>query len=82
MTQDENRPVIVFSGNATDAQMIKIYLESMGIQAFVQDEMSGTLAPFATSPGGIGAVKVVVAMKNLDEAKKIVQDFLNNLDNE
>ena len=82
MTQDENRPVIVFSGNATDAQIIKTYLESMGIQAFVQDEMSGTLAPFTTSPGGVGAVKVVVSMKNLDEAKKIVQDFLNNLNKE
>ncbi len=77
--KDPYKPVIVYSGNAVDAHLIRAYLQSGGIEAFVQDEMSGTLLPYAASVGGVGAVKVLVAIRDREEAQKMVQEFLNNL---
>ncbi len=75
--KDKNRPVIVYSGNYTQALMIRSFLESAGIQAFVQDEMSGSLAPFATSPAGVGSVKVIVAERDLEEAERMIDEFFS-----
>jgi len=80
-TNDENKPVVVFSGKSMEAQMIKIFLENANIEAFLKDEMTGTLAPWTTSAGGIGSVKILVAFKNFDEAKLIIDDYLNNISN-
>ncbi len=77
--KDENIPVIVYSGSAVHAQMIRAFIESAGIQAFVQDEMSGILAPYMVSAGGIGAVKVIVASHDAEQARILVDEFLSNL---
>ena len=74
--KDENKPVIVYSGSAMEAQLIRTYLESAGIRAFVQDEMSGILLPYTSSPGGIGSVKVLVAQKDMQQARQLVEEFL------
>ncbi len=73
---DENKPVIVYSGSATEAHLIRTYLESAGIRAFVQDEMSGILLPYTSSAGGIGSVKVLVAQKEVQQARQLVEEFL------
>lgn len=76
-TKDENKPVIVYSGSFMEAQLLRTYLESAGIQAFVQDEMSGILLPLSDSAGGIGRVKVIVAKRDEAEARRLVREFLD-----
>ena len=41
-----------------------------GIQAFLEDEFLGRMVPYAATPGGTGAVKVIIATSDLDQAPK------------
>lgn len=69
-----NDLVTIFSGNIFEANRIKIELEDNGIPAFLNDELiGGSIAPWHAAPGGAGAVKVTVALKNREEANKIIQ---------
>ena len=74
---NENETIIVFAGNAPEANIIKGLLEDSGIKVFLQDEIIGTIAPFYAAPGGAGAVKIVVAKQDSEKAKNIIQEFLN-----
>ena len=75
---DELSPVVVFAGQAWEASLLKSLLENAEIDAFLKDETLGTLAPWYTSGGGAGAVKVMVAKKDLERALLVVEDFERN----
>jgi hypothetical protein len=81
-TYDPNEPVEVYSGSAWQAGMVKSLLEDSEIEAFLQDKIMGTLNPWWTSPGGSGAVKVFVAIKDQEKAKSIVSHYIENLKEE
>jgi hypothetical protein len=68
--------VIVHAGNSIEAGFVKSLLEEYGIAARVRDEMMGTIAPWYVAPGGVGAVKVVVARSDYERAKAIIAEFL------
>lgn len=70
------RPVVVFTGQSWEAEMVKNILENEDIQAFINNEFVGTLVPFYTTPG-MGAVKVVVSSENEDKAKALIANFEN-----
>ncbi len=74
---EESRFVVVYEGNTIEADLVKSLLEGNGITAFLKDEVMGTLAPFYVTPGGAGAVKVVVAREDLHLAEPILQEFLD-----
>jgi len=74
---EENDLIVVYAGTSVDASFVKSLLEGNGIITFLEDKMMGTLAPWIVAPGGAGAAKVVVAKKDLDKAKFIVQKFLD-----
>jgi hypothetical protein len=65
---------VVYSGNIVQADILKSVMEGEGIEAFLEDEFIGMIAPYV-SPGGAGAVKVVVLKSRLDRARAIVKDF-------
>jgi Putative prokaryotic signal transducing protein len=65
---------VVYSGNIVQADILKSVMEGEGIEAFLEDEFIGMIAPYV-SPGGTGAVKVLVAKSQLDRARAIVKDF-------
>ena len=65
---------VVYSGTIVQADLLKCLLEGAGIHAVLQDEFIGTIAPYV-SPGGAGAVKVLVAKNDMDHARSIVADF-------
>jgi hypothetical protein len=65
---------IVYSGTIVQADLLKCLLESAGIHAMLENEFIGTIAPYV-SPGGAGAVKVLVAKSDMDQARSIVEDF-------
>ena len=72
-------PVEVYAGTAWEAGLLKSMLEDAGIYVYLVDEIRGTLAPWHVAPGGVGAVKVTVSSADETEARKITDDFLNNL---
>ncbi|MFH1120927.1 MAG: hypothetical protein V1775_14000 [Bacteroidota bacterium] len=72
-------PVEVYAGTAWHAGLLKSMLEDTGIQAFLIDEIIGTLNPWWTAPGGAGSVRVVVDPSDLEKAKLIVLKFEDNL---
>ncbi|MBN2274728.1 MAG: DUF2007 domain-containing protein [Bacteroidales bacterium] len=75
------RSVQVFEGTATEAAMVKSLLENAEIQAFLKDDVYGTLAPWVTSAGGAGAVKVIVSSVDAENAKLVVEDYEKNRNN-
>jgi hypothetical protein len=70
-------PVEVYTGILWEAEMVKNILENEGIEAFVNDEFIGTIAPFYITPG-LGSVKVVVSNLDFDKAKLVVAEFEKN----
>jgi hypothetical protein len=60
-TVDKIEPVEVFAGTAWETAMVKSLLENADIEAFLKDEIIGTLSPWLTAPGGVGSVKVTVS---------------------
>jgi hypothetical protein len=67
--------VIVFASEPVEANLVRNFLESNGIPAVLNNELMGTLAPFQISPGGAGAVKVLVSKKRAYEAKALIRSF-------
>ncbi len=71
--------VEVFDGTALQAAMVKSLLENAQIRAFLKDEIMGTLNPWWTSPGGAGAVCVLVAAEDYEEARTVVKEYEDNI---
>jgi hypothetical protein len=78
---EDNELIVVYAGISIEAGFLKGLLEDAGVAAFLKDELTGTLAPWYVAPGGAGAVKVVIAKKDVDRAKPIVQKFLDKDNN-
>jgi hypothetical protein len=65
---------VVYSGTIVQADLLKCLLEGAGIHAVLENEFIGMIAP-DVSPGGVGAVKVLVGKGDIDQARSIVEDF-------
>ena len=78
-SKSEIKPVEVFAGTAWQAGMVKSLLENEGLEAFLVDEIIGTLSPWWTAPGGAGSVKVSVSSQDFEKAKSIVDQYLENI---
>ena len=65
----------IFNGTTWQAQMVKNLLENSGIEAFLQDEITGSLNLPWASPGGTGLVKVMVSGSDYENAKLIVEAY-------
>lgn len=74
-----NRPIVVFSGTIWQAEMVMSLLANADIEAFLKDEIIGTLAPWWAAPGGAGSVSVEVSARDFDEARLVVNDYEKNL---
>jgi len=79
---NKNEPVEVFAGTTWHAGLLKSLLEDAEIEAFLIDEIIGTLNPWWTAPGGAGSVKVVVDPADYEKAKLIADEFESNLGKE
>jgi hypothetical protein len=67
----------IYSG-VPSTDLLKCLLEGKGIPARLEDEFVGMIAPYAAAAGGAGAVKVIVAASDVDEARRIVEDFIKD----
>ncbi|MBI9059730.1 DUF2007 domain-containing protein [Labilibaculum sp. DW002] len=81
-TKKEFDLVEIFAGSPMDAEIVKSILLDAEIDAFLKDENIGTIAPWHAAAGGAGAVKVIISSLNMDSAKLIVEDYINNLNSD
>jgi hypothetical protein len=81
-TDDGIIPVEVFAGTALQASIVKSLLENAEINAYLKDEFTGVLYPWHTTPGGVGAVKVIVSSADVEKARMVVAEFEDNLKKE
>ena len=77
--KDEIFPVEVYSGSIWEVEMVKSLLENAEIETFLQDENTGTLAPWYTAGGGAGSVKVVVSNLDVEKAKLSIEEYEKNV---
>ena len=78
-TDKENKPIEVFAGTAMQATMLKSLLENADIDAYLKDEFTGVLTPWNTSPGGVGAVRVLVSARDYEKAQLVVDEYERNV---
>ena len=71
-------PVEVFAGTVAQATLVKSLLENAEIDAYLKDEFTGTLYPWHTTPGGVGAVKVFVSSLDHEKARIVVDEYESN----
>ena len=72
-------PVEIFAGTAVQATLVKSLLENAEIEAYLKDEFTGILAPWHTTPGGVGAVKVFVSGADYEKARIVVDEYESNV---
>ncbi len=77
-TNDEIKPVEVFSGTIWQAELMKSLLANAEIEAYLTGEISGTMTPWINAPGGLGAVKVTVSSLDYEKAKIVVDEYMQN----
>ncbi len=73
-THKDTEPRLVFTGQAWEAQLLKSIMEKEGVSAYINNEATGNMFPFLTTPG-MGAVKLVVASEDYERAKELVREF-------
>ncbi len=78
-SNNNQTPVIVFSGSTWEAGMVKSLLEDAGVEAYLNDEIRGTHIPVIVDAGGLGAVKVLVSSNDLGLATLVVDEYKRNL---
>lgn len=77
-TEEHPEPVEIFDGTSWQAEIVKSMLENEGIHAYIKDNIMGTLNPWYTAPGGAGAVKVLVAGTDAEQAMLVVKEYEKN----
>ena len=71
-TDTENRLVEVFSDKIWEAETVKGFLESAGIQAFLHNEIVSSIYPIS---GNVGLAKVMVLSSDFDRSAEIVEEY-------
>lgn len=69
----------VFSGKIMEAEIVKSLLENAEIDSFLKDEFMDSIAPWYSSQGGSGSVKVIIRSNDKDKAILIIEDYTKNI---
>jgi hypothetical protein len=78
-TNKELEPVEVFSGTIMECEMVKSLLENAEIVCYLNNEFSGTIAPWIISSGGINSVKLIVSNADFENAMIVVNEYKSNV---
>jgi hypothetical protein len=73
--QNDIKLVEVFAGELWQATMIQNILEDNQIQAFLENELMGTIAPWRVVAGGFNPVKVIVSSTNQELSLKLIEEY-------
>lgn len=74
-----DKMVQIFAGKQWQVALVKSLLENANIEAYLKDEFTGTLAPWYTSAGGANCIKVLVAERDVDNAREVVKQYEENI---
>ena len=67
--------VVIFEAESIGAaDLVKVRLELGGVAAFIDNESTGTLAPWLLAPGGAGKIRVIVAAEDREKAERILAE--------
>jgi hypothetical protein len=72
---------IVFSGSYFEAMNVRNLLEEKEISVFSQNEYMSNIEPWVVASGGFNPVKLQVVETDFDEAKLVIEDYLNGINN-
>ncbi|MBA7716129.1 hypothetical protein ES703_125194 [subsurface metagenome] len=67
--------VLDFLSHFASPGYVKSMLEMNGIKASLKDEGMGVIAPWYVTPGGVGAVKVVVLESQFEKAIQTMRSY-------
>jgi len=73
--KDDNKAVEVFAGELWQATMIKNILEDNNIQAFLNNEYLGSVAPYLADGGGMANVTVIVNNDQQESALRLIEEY-------
>ena len=76
--QNDIKLVEVFAGELWQATMVQNILEDNQIQAFLENELMGTIDPWIVVAGGFNPVKIIVSNLNYEPAIKLIEEFNNS----
>lgn len=79
---DNREPVLVYSGTYAQVAILKSLLENAEIDAFLKDEIMGTLMPWWTDPGGASPIKLFVPKEDYEKATLVIEDYEKHLGDE
>lgn len=67
--------IVIFNGEYIETIGIKNLLDSFNIKSYIANEYMSSIKPSLISPGGFNTVSLQVDQENLEEAKKILDDY-------
>lgn len=76
--KDNNQLIEIYSGEFWKASMIETLLLNNNIQAFLKNELIGSIQPSIVSAGGLNPVKVIISNADQLAALEIIKDFQTN----
>jgi hypothetical protein len=76
---NETEAMEVFAGTIWQAEMVKSLLNDEGIEAYLKDEVNGTMFPWIVAAGGSGPVTIVISGADAEKALSIVERYEDNL---
>ena len=68
-------PEEIFYGSLWEAEIIQGLLSSGGIEAYVQDDLTGTIAPWRMTTSDVESVKLLVSKEEAKKAKAIIEAY-------
>ncbi len=70
----ETKYVVVYTGNGQlDAEMVRLFLQSEGIEGFITQESAGTT--FGLTVGTLGEARVLVPADKAELARKLLDEM-------
>ena len=73
--QHSIEPVEIFRGSLWEAEIIQGLLNSEGIETYVQDDQTGTIAPWRMLSSGVESVKLLVADEEAAKARQVISEY-------
>jgi hypothetical protein len=73
--KDDNLYLVWKASGYLDAQLVKGYLESYGLQVYTFEESIGSAYGLTSTP--LGEVEIYVPIDKAKEADKYMEDYLN-----
>jgi len=67
--------VEIFAGEFYQASMIMDLLKDNGIEAFIENELMGNIAPWNVTSGGFAPVKIKISNSDYALSKELIEAF-------